>query len=84
MPDPTDPPEDFVARYRREERERKSRVSASGLGLEFAAGVVVPTLIGYGLDRWQDWFPVATLVGFFLGMAAAFYRLISASRRLIK
>ena len=83
-PPPEDEKEDIVARYRREERERKQRVGAAGVGVEFAGAVALLSIAGYGLDRWLDSLPVCTLVGFALGFSVAMYRLIRDSRKLIK
>ena len=81
MPEPEQ--EDIVARYRREERQRKQRASVTGVGLEFAVGVAVFTLVGVGLDRWLETSPAFTLVGFAVGFSAAFYRLYVASKSMM-
>ncbi len=39
-------------------------------GIELVAGVVVGGLIGYGLDRWFETWPILFVVFFFLGAAA--------------
>ena len=46
--------------------------SGSGIqaGVELVAGVVVGGLMGYGLDRWFETWPLWFIVFFFLGAAA--------------
>jgi ATP synthase protein I len=53
------------------ERSRHS-VGGAGVqvGIELVAGVIGGALIGYGLDRWLDTWPILFLVFFFLGAAA--------------
>jgi ATP synthase protein I len=80
------PPEfkDFDERVRRlredarlprdESTKERSRSSIGGagaqVGIELVAGVIGGALIGYGLDRWLDTWPILFLVFFFLGAAA--------------
>jgi len=40
------------------------------VGIELVAGVVGGGLIGYGLDRWFETWPILFVVFFFLGAAA--------------
>ena len=77
-----DEQEDIVARYRREQKQRKQVSEVTGVGLEFAVAVLLFTLIGYGIDRWLNSLPAATLVGFALGFTVAFYRIIKFSQRM--
>ncbi|TMD31490.1 MAG: AtpZ/AtpI family protein [Chloroflexi bacterium] len=42
----------------------------AGIGLFFAASVLVPLLAGVGLDSWLHTGPVFVLVGLFVGLAA--------------
>jgi ATP synthase protein I len=76
--------DDFDARVRRlrdeaglsrdepEPRAARSSVGGAGVqvGIELVAGVVGGGLVGYGLDRWLDTWPIGFLVMFFLGAAA--------------
>ena len=75
---------DFDARMRRlrsaaglsrdEPEPRPARASVGGagvqVGIELVAGVIGGALIGYGLDRWLETWPIFFLVMFFLGAAA--------------
>ena len=40
------------------------------VGIELVAGVIGGGLIGYGLDRWLETWPILFVVFFFLGAAA--------------
>ncbi|MGH6898505.1 MAG: AtpZ/AtpI family protein [Geminicoccaceae bacterium] len=57
-----------------EATEGRPRPSIGGagmhVGIELVAGVIGGALIGYGLDRWLDTWPILFLVFFFLGAAA--------------
>lgn len=57
-----------------EQPKERARPSIGGagvqVGVELVAGVIGGGLIGYGLDRWFDTWPVLFLVFFFLGAAA--------------
>ena len=54
------------------ERPEPSRFGGSGIqaGIELVAGVIGGGLIGYGLDRWLETWPILFVVFFFLGAAA--------------
>jgi ATP synthase protein I len=78
MTDQPDPPEeDFVATYRRREREQKENASwhrMAGSAGEFAGGVLFGAAAGWGVDWWLGTEPwglvVGTLLGFGVGMLA--------------
>jgi ATP synthase protein I len=57
-----------------DQTEERPRTSIGGagvqVGIELVAGVIGGGLIGYGLDRWLDTWPILFLVFFFLGAAA--------------
>jgi ATP synthase protein I len=44
--------------------------AAVQVGIELVAGVIGGALLGYGLDRWLETWPIFFLVLFFLGAAA--------------
>jgi ATP synthase protein I len=50
----------------------RTKYGGSGVqaGVELVAGVIVGGLIGYGLDRWLETWPILFVVFFFLGAAA--------------
>lgn len=87
---------DFDARMRRlrsaaglsrdEPAPRASRASVGGagvqVGIELVAGVIGGALIGYGLDRWLETWPIFFLVMFFLGAAAGMLNAYRHIRRL--
>jgi ATP synthase protein I len=52
------------------------------VGIELVAGVIGGALIGYGLDRWFDTWPILFLVFFFLGAAAGMLNAYRYIRRL--
>jgi ATP synthase protein I len=54
------------------ERPEPAKFGGSGVqaGIELVAGVIVGGLIGYGLDRWLETWPILFVVFFFLGAAA--------------
>jgi ATP synthase protein I len=56
------------------EPERPDRAKFGGtgvqVGVELVAGVIGGALIGYGLDRWFETWPILFVVFFFLGAAA--------------
>jgi ATP synthase protein I len=54
------------------ERPERARYGGSGVqaGIELVAGVIGGGLIGYGLDRWLETWPILFVVFFFLGAAA--------------
>ena len=65
------------------ERPRHS-IGGAGVqvGIELVAGVIGGALIGYGLDRWLDTWPILFLVFFFLGAAAGMLNAYRYIRRL--
>jgi ATP synthase protein I len=86
---------DFDARMRRlrgeaglsrDEPEPGVRPSIGGtgvqVGIELVAGVFGGALIGYGLDRWLETWPIFFLVMFFLGAAAGMLNAYRHIRRL--
>jgi ATP synthase protein I len=56
------------------EPPRRSGVGFGGtgvqVGVELVAGVIGGALIGYGLDRWLETWPILFVLFFFLGAAA--------------
>jgi ATP synthase protein I len=73
--------DEFDARLRKartdarlDEPPRAERPSVGGtgiqVGVELIAGVVGGGLIGYGLDRWLETWPVLLILFFFLGSGA--------------
>jgi hypothetical protein len=48
------------------------------IGFSFA----IPPLVGFGLDRWLSWTPVATLAGVVLGFAAGMLQTVNLARHL--
>ena len=89
--------DDFDARMRRlrdeaglsrdePEAGAQARPSIGGtgvqVGIELVAGVFGGALIGYGLDRWLDTWPIFFLVMFFLGAAAGMLNAYRHIRRL--
>jgi ATP synthase protein I len=50
--------------------DRASFGTGVQVGIELVAGVVGGGLIGYGLDRWLETWPILFVVFFFLGAAA--------------
>jgi ATP synthase protein I len=84
--------DDFDARVRKlrtdtrlDEPPRAERPSVGGAGLqagvELVAGVVVGGLMGYGLDRWFETWPLWFIVFFFLGAAAG---MLNAYRHIMR
>jgi len=51
-------------------------VRFGGLGVQFAATLVVFGLIGYGIDRWLGTFPFLFLVGILLGAVGAMISIV--------
>ncbi|HXV73509.1 MAG TPA: AtpZ/AtpI family protein [Sphingomonadales bacterium] len=51
-------------------------------GIELLAGVVIGTLIGYGLDSWLGTSPWMLILFFFLGVAAGFLNVYKAARKM--
>ena len=85
MPDDPTPPEDdrdFVAEYRRREKEQAQTsqwTRLSGAGVEFAVALGLGAAGGYGLDRWLCTSPWLLIVGVFLGFAVGLFILVRAS-----
>ena len=85
MPDDPTPPEDdrdFVAEYRRREKEQAQTsqwTRLSGAGVEFAVALGLGAAGGYGLDRWLGTSPWLLIVGVFLGFAVGLFILVRAS-----
>ena len=87
MPDdpatpPPDDERDFVAEYRRREREQAETGQwhrLSGAGVEFAVAVGLGAAAGYGLDRLLGTRPWLLVAGVFLGFAAGLFVLIRAA-----
>ena len=94
MPDPTPPPSerpepdaaggerDFVAEYRRREREQEETSQwhkLSGAGVEFAVAIGLGAAAGYGLDKWLGTTPWLLIVGVFVGFAVGMFLLVRAS-----
>jgi ATP synthase protein I len=54
------------------EPPERARFGGTGVqvGVELVAGVIGGALIGYGLDRWLETWPILFVVFFFLGAAA--------------
>jgi ATP synthase protein I len=54
------------------ERPDQAKFGGTGVqvGVELVAGVIGGALIGYGLDRWFETWPILFVVFFFLGAAA--------------
>lgn len=53
-----------------------SLLSSAGMAFEFAGGVAVLTLIGYGLDQYFDTAPWLLLTGAILGVVVGMGKLI--------
>ena len=81
-PVPPDDERDFVAEYRRREREQEQTSQwhkLSGAGVEFAVAVGLGAAAGYGLDKWLGTAPWLLVAGVFVGFAAGLFVLIKAS-----
>ena len=69
-----------------EETRERARPSIGGagvqVGVELVAGVIGGGLIGYGLDRWFETWPIWFLVFFFLGAAAGMLNAYRYIRRI--
>lgn len=55
---------------------------AAGLGMELIGAVIGMGLIGWLIDRWQGWSPVATITGFVIGALGGGYNFFRAAQRL--
>lgn len=63
--------------------------SAAAVGIEWASrvttvamGFSVPPLVGFGIDRWLGWTPVATLIGIVLGFVSGLLQTLRLSNDL--
>lgn len=87
-PPPDDAPErDFVAEYRRREREQRERgqwQKMSGAGIEFALAVCLLAAAGYGADRWLGSTPWGLIIGVGIGFALGLFLLVRASKDAFK
>ncbi|MBK8915722.1 MAG: AtpZ/AtpI family protein [Phycisphaerales bacterium] len=63
-------------------RQRAVLVRFAGLGVEFAAGIVVFVLVGYWIDSKLDSAPIGVVTGALLGCVGGMYNLIRSSIRL--
>jgi ATP synthase protein I len=75
------------ARLPQEEESKEPAGPSTGaagvqVGVELVAGVIGGALIGYGLDRWFETWPVLFLVFFFLGAAAGMLNAYRYIRRI--
>ena len=88
LPDQNDPDDrDFVAEYRRREREQNETASwhrMAGAAGEFAGAVAVGALIGFGVDRWLDTMPWGIIVGTLLGFALGLFALVRLAKGAFK
>ena len=57
---------------------------ASTMGLHLVSGILVGTLLGYGIDHWLDSAPWGFFIGLLLGIAAGFNNVYIDARLLIK
>ena len=57
---------------------------ASIMGLHMVSGIIVGTLMGYGLDRWLDTFPWCSGIGLVFGVAAGFRNVWVDAQYLLK
>jgi F0F1-type ATP synthase assembly protein I len=62
--------------------ERRVTVALLGLGMEMCVAVLLVGGLGYGLDRYFGWFPVATICGLVLGVVYGFVNLIRTALKL--
>lgn len=85
--EPKPPERDFVAEYRRREREQKETASwhkLSGAAGEFAVAVGLGALAGWGLDKWLDTAPWLLIVGVFVGFALGLFLLVRVAGNAFK
>lgn len=57
---------------------------ASVMGLHMVSGIIVGTLMGYGLDRWLGTYPWCSGVGLVFGIGAGFRNLWVDAKALIR
>ncbi|MEM1012655.1 MAG: AtpZ/AtpI family protein [Planctomycetota bacterium] len=79
--------EDFVAEYRRREAEQRESASwhrLAGSATEFAGGVIVGALAGWGIDHWLDTTPWGLVVGTLVGFAAGMFALVKLAKDAFK
>jgi F0F1-type ATP synthase assembly protein I len=67
---------------RKEGRELEVVKSSASAGVEFAAAVIICTLVGVALDRHFDTKPLLMLILMLVGCVVAFYNLYKASQEL--
>lgn len=63
-------------------RQRSLMVRFAGMGVEFAAGIVVFVLVGYWIDSKLDSAPIGVVTGALLGCVGGMYNLIRNAIRL--
>lgn len=90
-PTPVSAPEpaerDFVAEYRRREREQRETASwhrLSGAAGEFAVAVGLGALAGWGLDKWLGTAPWLLIVGVLVGFALGLFLLVRMAGKAFK
>lgn len=87
-PPPDEPPErDFVADYRKRERDEQQGREwhrASGTGLEFVGSILLFGLLGWGVDRLARTTPWGMVAGLLLGFAVGLFLLIRMGLRSFK
>lgn len=54
------------------------------MGLHMVSGIIVGTLMGYGLDRWLNTYPWCSGVGLVFGIGAGFRNVWVDARALIR
>lgn len=59
----------------------KPRGDAARAAIDFASATTVGTLLGFGLDAWQNTSPWGLLGGLFLGTAAGVKQMLAAEKR---
>lgn len=74
-------PEQAVGRVRRQRQRRDMLVQMTALGLEVSAAVLGGLACGHYLDQWLGTSPWGVLVLTLGGMATAFSRLLTLTRR---
>ncbi|MEG2139311.1 MAG: AtpZ/AtpI family protein [Bilophila sp.] len=57
---------------------------ASLMGLHMVSGIIVGTLMGYGLDRWLGTYPWCSAVGLVFGVGAGFRNVWVDAKSLIR
>jgi F0F1-type ATP synthase assembly protein I len=56
----------------------------AGIGFELIVTIGLLAGIGYGVDRWQGWWPTGTLVGLILGVIIGMINMIRSSMKALK